>query len=187
MFGRRPILYSPERVERLVAFTDLLVESAVLKRQRVALVERLRPLIQNPVLSHKVNLVIEDVRALYPDYNISVSLMDDLSQNEFSCSYIPGPEDIPWKKTFCQYTIASGKPFEVSDSFKDLVVCRSPNADKARSYSGVPLIINSWAVGVICIYSDTPREEWTAIDKVRLARWASTIVGFLEIELSQQL
>ncbi len=187
MWRRNSILYSPERVERLRQFSDLLIEAAVLRRQRVELVERLRPFVQNSILLQKVNVLIEEATYLYPNYSVSVSLINDLTNDQFSCNYISHSKSVPWNKTFCQYAIASGKPFEVTDSLTDLVVCNSPNAIKIRSYNGVPLIINSWVVGVICIYSDSPREEWDFLDKTRLKQWADKIGGLLEIELSQQL
>jgi GAF domain-containing protein len=179
-------LYSPERVERLRAFSDLLIENAVLRRDRLDLVERLQSLLLYPDILQKINEVVREATITYPDHTISVSLMDELANARVAPNDIPIKALTPWKETYCQYVIASGKPFEVTDSFNDLVVCQSPNASQVRSYSGVPLIVRSFAIGVICLYSDKPRESWDFIDQTRMTQWAVTVIDILETELSQQ-
>lgn len=186
MWRRQSILYSPERVERLQAFTHLLIEAAVLRRQRLDLVERLRPVLLQPGLLRKINEVVDEAEASYPNHTVSVSLMDDLDNTKFAPGHDALKEITPWKDTFCQYVVASGKPFMVTDSQTDLVVCHSPNASRVRSYNGVPLTVRSWVVGVVCLYADTPRDAWATADQARLTQWADTIVDLMEIELSLQ-
>lgn len=184
MWRRKPIAYSQERVERLRAFADLLIEAAVLRRERVQLVERIRLLLERPELLTRINKVVCDVELAYPGYTVSVSLMDDMNNTTIDDSHNVARSIQPWNQTFCQYSVASARPFQVTDSLTDLVVCDSPNASRARSYNGVPLVICSWAVGVLCIYADTPRDAWEDDDQVSLLQWAGTITAAMERELA---
>ncbi len=165
MWRRQSVLYSPERVERLRAFSDLLIEAAVLRRERLDLVNRLQPLVMHPHLLQKIKEVIREAEIIYPDQTIGVTLMDELANTQIDPDHISVKTAIPWKDTFCKYVVASAKPFEVTDSLNDLVVCQSPYADGVRSYNGVPLIVKSYAVGVICLFDDNPREAWISPDK----------------------
>ncbi len=185
MLRRRSILNSPERVERLRAFADLLVEGNVLRRQRLDLIERIRPLFQKPVLLRGIQETVDEAAAAYPGHTVSVSFMDDLTNNQFVTNHPDAQGLAPWKETFCQFVVASGEPLQVTDSLTDLLVCRSPHASKVRSYSGVPLVIGSWAVGVLCIYSTTPREFWSTTDEAQLKEWAATVSRLLVIEMAQ--
>lgn len=83
MFRRQSVLYSPERVERFRAFCDLLIEAAILRRERLTLVKKLRPLLLEERLVEKINNVVKEGEDIYPGYTINVSLMHELGQTEF--------------------------------------------------------------------------------------------------------
>jgi GAF domain-containing protein len=179
--------FTPERVERLVEFTNDVVTAAVRMRDRVAVVHRLLPLASEPIVMDRIALTMAEARAVYPGHNVDVNLMaerEEVRLSDRDTEVIKIDTEVPEGDTWCRFTVAANKPVEVLDSLKDLVVCRSPYSGMVRSYMGHPLTVRGWPVGVFCVYSPTPKRSFSAHDRERLARWAGEVSDALSSALA---
>lgn len=174
-------MYSPERVNRLKEFCEVLTENAIKQRRRIQVVHGLRKV----ALYEHIEKIVSQVYAMYPNYSVEVNLIDDVMQYP-----VIVPASIKKvENTFCRYVIAGDAQFETTDPAEDLVVCESPYLDNIKAYLGSPIVVYSQAVGVLCIHTNelnsSASPSWQSEDRARIAEWAIAISHIFEQEMKK--
>jgi diguanylate cyclase (GGDEF)-like protein/PAS domain S-box-containing protein len=80
----------------------------------------------------------------------------------------------PLSHSFCQYTVAMGRPLVIADALTEPIVADNPSLEEfgVVAYAGVPLIDeHGMALGSICAM-DVKRHDWSSDDVTVLTRLA---------------
>lgn len=116
-----------------------------------------------------------------------VSIVDEERQLLKGCVGVAEPwatsREMPLSHSYCQHALPSPEPLVVSDAREHPKLRDSPAiADLgAIAYAGVPLVIDGYVLGTLCVI-DHKRREWTTEEIALLREIADTVVEAIKRE-----
>ena len=116
-----------------------------------------------------------------------VSIVDEERQLLKGCVGVAEPwassREMPLSLSYCQHALPSPDPLVVSDAREhpDLRDSRAIAEVGAVAYAGVPLVIDGYALGTLCVI-DHKRREWTTEEIALLREIAEAVVEEIKRE-----
>jgi signal transduction histidine kinase len=119
----------------------------------------------------------------------TVTLIDRDRQFYKACVGLPEPlrsaRETPLEYSFCKHTVQLGVPLIIDDTRLDARVADMPSVTQfgVLAYAGVPLLVDSLAIGTLCVMDMHPR-SWSDEQVGVLTDLAATVMTEIELRMS---
>lgn len=119
----------------------------------------------------------------------TVTLIDEDRQFYKACVGLPEPlrsvRQTPLEYSFCKHTVALGSPLVIGDTRSDdrVSAMLSVTAFGVQAYAGVPLLVDGFAIGTLCVMDMRPR-TWTGEQVGMLIDLAAAVMTEIQLRLT---
>lgn len=120
----------------------------------------------------RIRTICQTTRTMLNVDGCEANLITDTEQYDISTDV-----DHPLKQSFCKFVVNERALFHVENARTHKLVCESTSVTERgiRSYLGLPLLWNDFAVGAFCVFTTTPR-VWKPFEVQVLAGLAVAVV-----------
>jgi len=119
----------------------------------------------------------------------TVTLIDRDRQFYKACIGLPEPlrtvRETPLEYSFCKHTIALGSPLIIGDTRRDERVANMLSVTQfgVQAYAGVPLLVDGFAIGTLCVMDMRPR-DWSDEQIAMLVDLAAAVMTEIQLRLT---